>query len=587
MAARLRRAAAVLIAAVMALTMVAAAFADQPSQGQTGSITITNADRNVSFEGKTFKAYKVLDAQQFGDGYVYTVPAGLKAFYAEKFGINQDAADFDAQVVAKIAAMDSDSDALFAFAAEVLEAAKATGSGVTPVKAAIDITGTPHKATFSNLPLGYYVIEDEGANSTSDVISALMLDTPGTQVSITVKSDLPTIDKKIVDGANKVEADNTALGDTVSYEVTTNLPKDISGYKTYFFVVTDTLTKGLTLDKNSIEVKVGDSLLTKDTDYTVTVATSEDSGATVLEIVLKDVVGKCANETYALGSPVTITYNATVNANAVIGVEGNPNAVTLTYSNNPNVDAKADEDNPDKPTKDSPVGTTPEEKTYTYLTGITIVKVDPDGKPLANAEFTLEGDAINTVLVYTEKFQESTSGTYWKLTNGTYTTADPSTMEDTSAYESTDKKYELVSASGKQEITKNDTVKVVGTTDANGYLTFDGLAEGNYTITETKAPAGYKVLTKPIELEITWTAPANIANPTCTWEYKWTPDSADKDLISPSTDSANTIVVENNAGSELPSTGGMGTTIFYVVGGVLVAVAATALVVRSVRSSKR
>lgn len=585
MAARLRRVAAVLIAAVMALTMVAAAFADQPSQGQTGSITITNADRNVSFVGKTFKAYKVLDAQQFGDGYVYTVPVGLKAFYAGEFGIDQNAADFDAQVVAKIAAMDGNSDDLFAFAAKVLAAAKATGSGVTPVAAVVNTEETPHTATFSDLPLGYYVIEDEVAGN-SGVISALMLDTPGTQVSITVKSDLPTIDKKIVDGSNRVKADNTALGDTVNYEVTTNLPKDISGYQKYFFVVTDTLTKGLTLDEDSIKVTVGDSLLTKDVGYTVAVTSSSD-GATGLEIVLKDVVGKCTDGTYALGSKVTITYDATVNKDAVIGVEGNPNAVKLTYSNNPNVDAKADKGNPDKPTAESPVGTTPEEKTYTYLTGITIAKVDPDGKPLANAEFILEGDAINTVLVYTEKFQESTSGTYWKLKDGTYTTVDPSTLSDTSTYESTEKKYELVPASTKQEITKSDTVKVVGTTDANGYLTFDGLAEGNYTITETKAPAGYKALEGSIGLEITWTAPASMTDPTCTWGYKWTPNSADEDLVSPSDSSANTIVVENNAGSELPSTGGMGTTIFYVVGGVLVAVAAAALVVRSVRSSKR
>ena len=559
----IKRISCLLLALALMMALSVTAFAE----GDTGSITINDAT-NVSVAGKTFKAYKILDVKSYTtDTVVYTVPEAMKSFYQTRYKLSGSEADFDAQVVEKI----RNEDELFAFAADALAAAKA--AGVTPGTATA--AADAKSVTIDNLPLGYYVVEDEG---TAAPISALILDTTNPDVTLKIKADMPKIDKKI-DGAHDtdvsttgdVEYNNAAIGDKVPYKVSSTVP-DMTGYTRYYFVVNDTLSKGLSFN-NDVAITVGNKTLVKDTDFTV-VSTVNDDGTTSVEIVFKNFI-QYKTQT---GADILITYSATVDEDAVIGPAGNPNKVILTYSNNPNVADEGTPGNPDKPTTGSPVGDTPEKVTRTYVTDLEIIKVDQDGNRLTGAEFKLEGTKLNTVLVSTDVYTENENGTYWKLKDGSYTTDDPAAEGmDLTKYENTAVKYTKTVETNT--ITKAQNVSYTGTVGSDGVLRFEGLSAGEYTITEIKAPDGYNLLKDSIKVTIGWTAPAS-GKTECTWSYTWG-NTAD------TSSNSNTVTVKNQAGTELPSTGSIGTTIFYVLGSVLLVGAAVLLITKKRMSAEK
>lgn len=565
---RIKKIAGLLLALVMVFAMTLTAFATEatPTTGSdaTGSITIKKSD-TVSVAGKTFNAYKILDVKIVGEGYVYTVPEALKSFYTGRYKLTGNEGDFDAQVVKKI----NDENDMFAFAADALAEAKA--ADITPGTATAGAGA--QSVTIGKLPLGYYVVEDVG---TATPISALMLDTTKPNVDITIKADQPSIDKEI-DGnkdtddstTGDVKNNNAAVGDTVPYKVTSKVP-DMTGYTKYYFVVNDTLSKGLTFN-NDVAITIGNKTLTSGTDYTVTTIDNEADGTTSVEIVFKNFI-QYKNDA---GDDILITYTATVNEDAVIGVEGNPNKVTLSYSNNPNQNGEGTPENPDKP-KD-PVGKTPEKETRTFVTDIELIKVDPNGNRLTGAEFKLEGTKLNTVLVRTDVYNEDASGAYWKLKDGSYTTDDPNAEGmDQTKYESTTTKYTKLVVTNTIE--KEENVTYTGTVGADGVLRFEGLSAGTYKITEIKAPSGYNLLKDPITVTIGFTAPT-APSTDCTWTYTGT------DVVNGT--NTNHVTVTNQTGSELPSTGGTGTTLFYLIGGILVLIAGVLLVTKKRMSMEK
>lgn len=555
---KLKKTFALLLALALVLSLGITAYAAE----QKGSITIHEAG-GVSVEGKTFLAYKVLDLNLVGEGYVYTVPEALKDFYADYFELNEALGDFDYQVTQKIAALTGDD--LFAFASGVLAAAKE--ANIAPASVTGQRGDTSVK--FTDLPLGYYVVEDTAETTP---VSALVLTSTKPNVEVNIKAELPVVDKKIIEEQDRVETNNSAVGDVVSYEVTSKVP-DMTGYTKYYFVLKDTMSLGLTFNQD-VAITIGNQALTKDNDFTVTAKAT--ANGTEIEIVFKNFISYKDQK----GDAITVTYSATINENAVIGAAGNPNYVKLQYSNNPNKVVSGDPDNPDKPAV--PEGETPEEEVRTYVTGLKLIKVDPEGNRLTGAEFTITGNKLNKVLVRKDVYTQDENGTYWRLTDGTYTTQDPlDEGVEQSKYESVTVKYAKESVTEVKETQENvEATAVVGD---DGVLRFDGLSAGDYEITELRSPAGYNLLEKPFKITIDWTAPENVSGP-CTWAVS---DTEAGDGYASSLESGAQIVdgciqiqVENKSGTQLPETGGMGTTLFYIVGGLLMTTAVVLLITK-------
>lgn len=424
---------------------------------------------------------------------------------------------------------------------------------------------------YENLPNGYYLVkdQDETQNTENGFYTLYVVKVVNGTLEFNPKGDVPEAEKKIVEGNNKVDVNEASIGDTVNYEITGTLPTNFDDYNTYYYVFTDTLSKGLTYN-NDVKVTVGGVDVTK--YFYVNASAYSATNGTTITVGIQDIkaLDLLDGVTVTKDSEIVVTYSAVLNENAVIAGEGNPNDVKLTYSNDPNNSGTGattpPKENPDKPSPVHPTGETPKDQVVTYTTELTILKKNDEGKVLPGAEFTLTGDGVNIVLVTAEKFAESADGEYWKLKNGTYTTTAPDDETDNSEdYDSTTTKY-----SKTVEITAKGTGKtetsVVGVVDEGGHVTFTGLGAGTYTITETKTPAGYNTIA-PITFTLTFDAKTK------------TFVSGNEDVVVGADNKLDTTIV-NEKGATLPETGGMGTTIFYVIGSVLVLGAAVLLIVK-------
>jgi fimbrial isopeptide formation D2 family protein/LPXTG-motif cell wall-anchored protein len=570
-----KRIASLLLALVMVFALAMTVSAERTEVTTLGSLLIKD-NESVKASEKTFNAFKILDLKAYADGengeihtFEYVVPAELADFYAERYNADKnDATTFIVKVREGIEGEENLFD--FAYAA----AAAAEAAGIAPVNGAAVEGGYK----FTDLPLGYYAVVD--ATTEGDYIkpvTAVVLDTLTPNREVEVKAEKPAIDKKI-DKDNDlltndlVEANNAAIGDVVTYVLQSKVPEMI-GYDKYFFIMKDHMSKGLTFNADSIVVTVGDKTLVADTDYTLTVTENED-GTTDLKIVFKNFIQY--NDAAYLGKPVVVTYTAELNEDAVLYELANTNDVYLEYSNNPTVDYKG-EDEPDYEDEEEskePLGETPKSEVRTYTTAIELLKVDPMGNRLSGAEFTLSGTALNVVRVATTTFVLDEAGEYWKLTDGTYTTTDPEgeidgAPVDQTKYDSLTNKYKKITTIERQTPAESE-ISINAAVGSDGILRFEGLEEGTYTITELKAPDGYNILTDELHITVTFDEE--------TEQFAYTGATLEN--------GAAHITVVNHAGTELPSTGGIGTTLFYVFGGIFVLAAVILLVTKKRMSAK-
>lgn len=553
-----------LLALIMVLAMNVPVFAEN-----THSHTITITYKNA---GHTYAAYQVFSGDitdkkltniEWGAGVDSSaILAKLQALTDSPYASCTDAKDV-AEILAKF---EDDSKELDTFANIVGEHLSTTKAGTSSEYR--PLAGTSSTYSIPVTGDGYYFVKDitenisEGSAATKYILKVVE------DVTVNAKADAPSLEKKIVDSNMETSYNNAAIGDTVNFKVTSRVP-DMDGYQKYFFIVNDTMSKGLTFN-DDVAIKIGKTPLIKER-YTVSYETDETTKQTSIKIVFKNFIQYKDQK----NESITITYSAAVNEDAVIGTTGNPNTAFLTYSNDPTI---TDDSTSDEPTQ--PTGKTPESKTITYVTGLKLLKVDKDNKTLANAEFEITGEKLNTVLVTGWKFVESEDGTYYLLKDGTYTEEVPDSDENED-YVSTTQKYKPQTVS--ETITKStEEVEYRATTDDNGVLEFKGLSAGNYTIEEIKAPDGYHKLETPLYITIDWAAPT-APSTNCTWSVAGT----DSKKAAVTDDGIVQLTVENRAGSTLPSTGGMGTTIFYILGSLLVVGAAILLIVKKCMGVKK
>ena len=469
-----RKLASLLLALVMVFALATTAFAAETGTTTTtgnGTITVANPVKD-----QTYTAYKIFDVVYDNqDHYSYTIDSTSDWYSTVSTYANDTAHGLTlTQVNGGDTYVVTTGNGFSApdFAAALKKAING--------KAGKPLSGDAGSVTVSGLDLGYYFVA-----SASGALCNLTTTNP--TVTIHDKNDMPfekTADKTDVE-----------VGQTVTYTIKGKVP-DTTGFDKYTYEITDTMSDGLTFNRNSLAVKVGSADVTADTDK-CTITYDAENASNTFKVTIK--VKNCK-----VGDDIVVTYNATVNEKAIAVVS--ENKAELTYSNNP--------------TDSESKTTTPPEIVKVYSAKIVIDKFETgkEETKLPNAQFVLYKEVIS---------ETGKSTVYYK-------------------WNDTDKKVEWVA-----DMTAADVVK----TDNYGAAYFNGLDNGDYYLVETKAPDGYNQLTEPHKV----TVAGSIT------------DTAKLTAIAQ---------VANSTGTELPSTGGMGTTAFYVLGFALVMGAVVLLVTK-------
>ncbi|SEH52832.1 LPXTG-motif cell wall anchor domain-containing protein/fimbrial isopeptide formation D2 domain-containing protein [Ruminococcus flavefaciens] len=545
---------AMMTAGFLAITPMAAtgltAFADY-------TITVDNATA-----GYSYAAYQIFSGDLDGDvlsniGWATGVNGSglIAALQADTLlGSEFTSVSTPAAVAAKLVELNANTEKLVQFAKIAKNYVNSTASGTQNTQ-----TGSTYPITVTNP--GYYLIEETSV-PTGATVSRYMLEVVKS-TTVTPKRPSPTINKTITGGADSGKANNVSIGDAVTYNITSAVP-DMTGYDKYFFVINDDMAAGLTFN-NDVAITIGSTTLTS-SQFEVQTDSTETDGHT-FQIVFNDFYNTWKTHS---GDTISVTYTATLNEDADRTTAGNLNTATLTYSNNPNVTSTGTNEPtpPGGETPGDPVGTTPASQTKTYTANIKLTKKDGSGNVLTGAKFRLSGGSENVVLVNGKAYQlDNTNGTYYKLKNGTFTTTEPS--GDTSAYDATDKKYKIVENVSSSKTYSNICMDAYVQSD--GTLEFGGLGAGTYTLSEIVTPGGYNSIP---DMTIVINGTGNtFASP------NW---SATKDGTSVTMTDTATVAFDviNNAGSTLPTTGGIGTKLFYIIGGLLVAGSVVLLVTK-------
>ena len=556
---------AVLMAMTMILSMSMTAFA---AEAPKGTLTVNN-----TVEGKTLDLYQIFTATKNEAGNVaYTLNSAYDGFFKTKV---ENGSSLSGEALSEAAynyvktqvGPDGSNGAEFAKAilGWILENATTVATTHTTANTTAGTT------VINNLDYGYYVVYPLGATDTSTVPGnetvksvASLVSVTGTDATVNMKSNYPTVDKKIIPAqsgsgakvdaivngswenvshmgldeddenesedtiaprgaADEKKAEDFGIGDTVTYQLTSKVP-DMTGYNSYTFKFSDTLSKGLDL-KEVLSVKVGNTTLTAKKAGTNTYALAYDQTKRTLTVTLNDFYNSYKNRT---GETITVVYTATLNKDAVIGMNPNTNKAVVEYSNNPKSDGtgKSEPSIVDVHTFDFTI--------YKYYLK------DQNKTALANAEFELykantTGDAADT----NAKINIVDEG------NGVYRQA----------------------TADEAKVTGFTSAKIVS--DNDGKVLVKGLVAGTYYLRETKAPDGYNKLLSDINVEIK----ANYDETTGTltsysvdYTYNGTPITGNAITTK---DNSPEVAVENKTGAQLPSTGSKGALMVTLAGIVL------------------
>lgn len=526
-----KRLASVLLAMVMVLAMGVTAFATEP-EGDGG-------DNSSDSGTHTYEIYQIFTGD-YSEGVLSNIKWGQNGTGTKDEKVDKDV--LKALEAVQNATSDTEKLKVINQYAKLSDPIK-TGSGTE----------------YTNLKPGYYLVKDKDGslNGTEEAYTLYVVQVVNDTLTFEPKTGVPEVDKKIKEGEEALETNEASIGDEVNYEITGTLPSNYDAYTTYYYKFSDTLSKGLTYKEGSIVITIdgierniddlgGSQVITKP---------EPEPGETKIEVTIPD-LKKVSGVTK--DSKIVITYTAVLNEYAAREPDAATNKVKVEYSNDPNKSSGGSDD---------PKGVTPEDKVTTLTTELEITKraEKEDGAFLPGVEFTLKGDGVNIVLVTAGEFTKDASGEYWKLKDGTYTKTAPNGNED--KYDSINDKYVLTTTKFVAKGSGTTQTDVVGIVDEKGTVRFSGLGAGEYTLEETKTPAGYNTI-DPIKFTIKFD-PAT---------QSFSVESTNKGINVDGNKITTTIV--NTSGSLLPSTGGIGTTIFYIVGGVLVVGAAILLIAK-------
>lgn len=475
----------------------------------TGTLTITNDSGDIRSNSE-YSAYKIISfdlSMDASNKYVYTnlvLDTNYRtAIIASVDGLPDKPTDY--QIFDAISKLTGEKIDKLAYALK---------------GAATDTTATALKGVFTNLTYGYYlVIETANGSGDGTVISKPILvsipnsDDGNANLSVKVKTSKATIEKKIVKDNNLYDTSTAAVGDKINYRTVSTIPTYPSDAENITYYITDTFSAGLSfnsditaklVDESGNDVQVLNQGINN--DYTV-----DSSTAGTFRLTLNNTanIKNWGNSRYKM----IVTYSATLGGDTTLGHVsygsiGNPNSVRLTYSNKPNSDN---------------IYSTPDDTVITYATRLVIVKTDGGSNlPLPGVTFELKKGSVGT---------DGTTITWNKV--------------------------------------EEDKI-----TDQEGKAYFTKLEQGSYMLTETHAPTGYVLLKDPILFTISAKNGAESIPDTNILVNQSGNENAksflaawhsDNDKITINNDGLSSDI-KNTKGFTLPGTGGIGTTIFTVVG---------------------
>ena len=472
---------------ILMLAMAGTALAAQEGTLTGGSITINDA-----VPGQVYKAYQILYLES------YNKDAGAYAYKANSawetwLRTQTSYVSFDAQ--GYVTWVENADPAAFAKLAQV-EAAKMTADATETAPDAAE-GKTYSTVTISNLKLGYYLVD-------TTLGTLCSLDTTNPNVVMEEKNEVPTNVKTVEeDSTNNYGDKNDAdIGQAVNFK---SIITAQAGAENYVFHdtmsagLTYTGVTGITLNGTAVDAS----------NYTVTAPAADGDTFDVT-------FTQAFCDTLKANDKIVISYSATLNENAVIAGEGNPNTSKVSYGDSSNT----------KYTPDS------QTKTYTWDLDVLKYANGNENNVLADAQFVLLNSAKTKVATIASGKVTGWANVPEAATDGTVTWPGNTVL----------------------------------TTNENGKIEIDGLDADTYYLREVKAPDGYNKLAEDVKVEITGA----------------TTDGDGKQTYT-------TVVakINNQSGTELPSTGGIGTTIFYVIGAALVIGAIVVLIAKKRAGSEK
>ncbi len=524
----MKKTASLLLALLMVFALTTSAFAKDVTVGDgsgTATLTVSNAAKGVSYS-----IYKLFDATVTGAengsiAYTGTIPKDLMDYFEE---------DAEGNITAIEAAKDTANEKLLSAAAVAAITAWANDPQTAPLAADV---ADGSELVFTGLPYGLYVV-------TTTQGSAITVDSTNPNAVVVDKNTTEPSVEKLVNGK---EEDNVSIGDKVTYTATFNTAnwlKDNEGkyHKVVQYVIDDTLPAFLSdVTVTSLKVDVDGDVGTTSDQKILTVEQFVDKKITIDWTLDGTYAG---DHLYDNNAKILLTYTATVTSTIEVdGPIGNVNTVTLTAI----VD---DDEDGEKP---KPWENRWKDKAAIFTYAALLKKVDENKAPLAGAKFAIKGLTVDGV-------------------PGNYVV----------------KSYDRAENADFGTVMETDDLGAlyISGLDINAGEVDTAAPDIVFTVKEIEAPAGYNKLVDTITMEAQvigkearssstvtyYDADGNVTEEkTDTVSYKTTYDVA-FDAVA--------IKVENKAGAQLPSTGGMGTTIFYVLGVALMLGAVIALITK-------
>lgn len=520
-----------ILSLIMVCAMAVPAFA--ADRGTSYTITIKNTSDQLTMEGTEYQAYKIFDVTYSADkqAYSYTIADAFQDFtyqVGEETYVGKD-------LVKYLETLEKDTEALNQFAEAVRNyieekgiPASGTATGGKEDTVTIDVN--------EDGP-GYYIVTataktTDGENTTVTALCALT--TTDSAGEVALKADVPTVDKMVRENSSQEfgKVGDYSIGEVVEFRIEGTIPSYADKYQEYTYIFHDKMSDGLTLDLGSVAVYSDEEMQVKLPEGSYEVRPSKEGNlledGCSFEVVISDDFIKGYE-----GKTIYVGYKAMLNKNMEIFDAFETNEVYIEYSKNP---YDADE------TDNTPTSTV---KVYSYKFDVFKYFKCGDGgateRGLEGAQFKFYSDEACSTEIKLVKVDEEDNKTIYRVAE-------------------------------KGEIESNKNIVEYIESPKSGSFVIKGLDANTYYLKETKAPDGYNKLEQAIKVEIV--SEKNDTEVTGVKLYQ------DRESEASDTPPVSTIKVLNQTGSKLPSTGGVGTTIFYVVGGCLMVGAAILLVTK-------